>query len=441
MSVKSNCPDLFGGRRGMVEIRITGSAWLIMLVLLDVATWAQDDTYPTTQSPVTLLSANDGTVMRFIDPDLSITFEDSITVVQLGPDHPPVVKTVFGTVPNSISGPPHMAIAGKGQFGFVTSHSIGLQGIRLADVESLPPKDIGAMEPNGVSVIDLASPDLAVVKRIPLPPYPLMAAAHPDGNRVLVVGGWQIHILTIVGGEQVVEVKSIKVPVYVSGIAISPCGTRIFATGLTKPDEDLVNPFVDWSTSPHVFHLKGEHIEYQGPVASGRFDDPFHGTFSPRFTPDGKRALVLNGLGLALRGGLDELLIIDMTLEKPAVTDVVPQLGDGLESLAIHPSGTWAVVSCLEGTRNAFSSHLAVIDLQSEPPRLLYHVPIDPVPEGIEFTPDGQQIFVGCTAAHHIAIFDVVAPMQLKRRDQVIRTGNCPSSLAIWPKRLNQTDQ
>ena len=91
---------------------------------------------------------------------------DSITVIHLGPDHPPIVKTVYGTVPNTISGPPYMAMTGDGRYGFVTSRKI------KQDPEA----------PDIISVIDLASADLKVVQTVKLPD-PRMAVMHPDGKR------------------------------------------------------------------------------------------------------------------------------------------------------------------------------------------------------------------------------------------------------------------
>lgn len=75
-------------------------------------------------------------------------------------------------------------------------------------------------------------------------------------------------------------------------------------------------------------------------------------------------------------------------------------------------------------------SHLAVIDLTSGPARLLYHINVEGVPEGIKFTPDGSQLFVQCTSANHIAVFDV-DELALKRSPFVIRTGHGPASMAL----------
>jgi sugar lactone lactonase YvrE len=126
-----------------------------------------------------------------------------------------------------------------------------------------------------------------------------------------------------------------------------------------------------------------------------------------------------------------------MTMDPPTATEVVPQVGDGIESVAIHPSGRFAVLSGLEDSPRAAvhqaNSHLAVVDLTAKPARLLYQLPVESLPEGIEFTPDGSQLFVQLTYSHRIAVFDIDG-MMLKRSPFVIRTGHGPSSMAIGPR-------
>lgn len=147
--------------------------------------------------------------------------------------------------------------------------------------------------------------------------------------------------------------------------------------------------------------------------------------------------VIPNGSGTPSKGKLDPVFIADMTLEPPTVTEVIPQVTDGIESVAIHPSGKFAVLSCLEDTPRAAihqaNSHLAVVDLTAKPARLLYHLPVESLPEGIEFTPDGTQLFVQLTYAHRIAVFDVDGFL-LKPSPFVLRVGHGPSSMAIGPR-------
>lgn len=388
---------------------------------------AEEGPFLTHPTPLVLLSANDAEVLRVIDPTWSGKELDSVTVIRLGPDHPPQLKTIYNKVPNTIAGPPHMAIAARGRFGFVTNHSLGLDMEPPDDAEDASARARG---PNQLSVIDVESPDLKVVHRVELPPYPMMAVAHPDDKHVIVGGGSWFHVLSV-EGEDIKLVSQQQVPIMVTGFDVSPAGDAILATGgrSAKPN---ANPFFVPDIAPHVLKLNGAAIEYVAPVALEAEGATFNGIFSPRFSPDGKWAIVLNGAGTASKGTLDDALLIDMTHEKPTVTSVIRQLGDGLESSAFHPNGKTLVVCCVDRTRGLVTSHLAVVNIASTP-QLLYHLPIEPVPEGIEFTADGSKLFVGCTAADHIVVYDVADGVTLKRSPFVLRTGHCPSSLAISP--------
>ena len=68
------------------------------------------------------------------------------------------------------------------------------------------------------------------------------------------------------------------------------------------------------------------------------------------------------------------------------LTQRLAHVGDGLESLAFHPTGKFAVISCLDkGPDVATTSHLATMDLTSRPVRLLDHIhvfPQDGAPSG-----------------------------------------------------------
>src|SRR6478736_1260187 len=132
----------------MTMTRVT--SWTLALTLLTaMSATAQDKGVPGIRSKqrLTILSANDGQIHLRLNPDKGKGTQDSITVIHLGPDHPPIVKTVYGTVPNTISGPPYMAMTGDGRYGFVTSRKIK--------------EEPGV--PEIISVIDLASPELKIV--------------------------------------------------------------------------------------------------------------------------------------------------------------------------------------------------------------------------------------------------------------------------------------
>ena len=73
---------------------------LVIKIILICNIFADDHPYITTKTPITLLSANDGETAPFelTTPeglaDWVLKRKDSFTVIQLGPDHPPHIKTI-----------------------------------------------------------------------------------------------------------------------------------------------------------------------------------------------------------------------------------------------------------------------------------------------------------------------------------------------------------
>ncbi len=410
---------------------------------------AENPPFLTTKTPVTLVSANDGESVFTRSEEGEVgkrqLVKDSITVIHLGPDHPPEVLTVYGIAPNTVWGAPYTAIVGSGRYGFVTNHGDrnGAVQARLDSPEGEPISNddltkedlekqrLSARLSNIVTVLDLASPELTVVRRFALDEEVWHAVAHPGGKRALV--GCTKSFKEFGVDEGVPKLlRSHSSPVNIDSFALSPRGDWIITHGFHRNAEGKVV-----TNGIHAFKYFGNEICYVcevkvKPGVRARVDKPF----APRISPDGKRALTLNGWGIPGKGTLDGVLSIDLTLDKPMVTEIVPQVGDGLESLAFHPTGRMAVVSCLDydsvlGIGGA--SSLGVIDLTTKPARLLYHTPLEGPPQGIEFTPEGDKLFVGLSVSNRIAVFDVDG-FVLKRHPFFIKTGHGPASMAIAPR-------
>jgi hypothetical protein len=103
-----------------------------ILYLFSIFALAQENNskpYITTLSPLTLFSTQDGEtegIWSFskVNPyDFKLLAEDSFTVIHLGKDHAPIVKTVYGTIATSIVGTPSMAVSSDGHYGLVTNHT------------------------------------------------------------------------------------------------------------------------------------------------------------------------------------------------------------------------------------------------------------------------------------------------------------------------------
>src|SRR5207247_8394772 len=130
------------------------------------------------------------------------------TVIHVGAGNPPIVKTVYRTAPNTISGPPYMAMTGDGRYGFVTSRK------SKDDPEA----------PELISVIDLASDDLKVVQTVKLPD-PRMAVMHPDGKRLLIPYDTGIRVFEMRAGKLEL-VKDTPIDLRLLGTDISRRGHR-----------------------------------------------------------------------------------------------------------------------------------------------------------------------------------------------------------------------
>jgi DNA-binding beta-propeller fold protein YncE len=248
---------------------------------------------------------------------------------------------------------------------------------------------------------------------------------HPDGKRLLVPYGAGIRVFEMRDGK-LEPVKDNPTPVRLSGIDISPRGDRVVGNGI-KPGGKL---------AAHVLSYRDGEITYQSELQIKPGLPDWEGPYACRFTTDGRRIIIPNGNHVGSKGTLSPVFIADLNLDPPAVTESIPQVADGIEGVAVHPSGKFAVLSCLEDSPRLVHqaySHLAVIDLSSKPARLLYYLDVESLPEGMEFSPDGSQLFVGLTYAHRIVVFDVDG-FQLKRSPFVLRVGHGPCSMAIGPR-------
>jgi len=386
------------------QVLLTSSAFMLIVAVV----LGDDHAFPwiTSKQPITILSANDGLMHARTDPTDKKVTEDSITVIHLGPDHPPIVKTVYGTVPNTISGAPYMAMTGDGHYGFVTSRKL--------------PHEPNV--PEIVSVIDLASPELAVIQTVELA-NPRMVVMYPDGKHLLVPYDTGIKVFEMRDGRLELT-KDNPTDLRLAGIDISRQGDRVVG-----------NATSGGRMAAHVLSYRDGAITYQGEVQIRPGMPDWHGPYACRFARDG-RIIIPNGNHAGSKGTLASVFIAMTSDDSAAVTDVVPQVGDGLEGIAVHPSGKFVVLSCLEDSPSkvqASYSHLAVIDVSSTPPRLLYHLDVDSLPEGMEFSPDGTQLFVGLTYAHRILVYDVDG-FRLKRSPFVFRVGHGPVAMAISPR-------
>ena len=391
--------------------------------------------YITTLSPITLFSTQDGEtegIWSFskVSPyDFKLLAEDSFTVIHLGEDHPPIVKTVYGTIATSIVVTPSMAVSSDGHYGLTTNHI--WRGFDFFDKLEYPLDEKISLEQkkkdkntiyqlsNMIFVVDLEDPEHTVVDKIHMDDVPVHILSHPDGKRFFVLGHESFSTFTLKNGKLVKLAKS-KIPFGQGCFWIHPNGKNILASRSKN-----------WKTKETIaewFEIKEDKVIFKHQLEIDSSVDSNYQIMGGilRITPDGKRGFISqrtfdNGINFA------DILIADLTLKKPKITGVIKQVGDGIESFAFHPNGKLAVATCLEKTKNS----LAVIDISSEKPKILYYLDAAGGSQGIEFSPEGDKLFLGSPAHGRIEVYDVKGDFELVKNQKFIKIGYGHNSLSI----------
>jgi len=399
-----------------------------------------DRPYLTTQTPLTLVSSNDGEANQLMlttvdgTTDWELKTKDSFTVIHLGPDHPPIIKTVYDTVPCTIYGTPTMAMSSDGRYALIANHGWRLGTMvklqlpdgpqQNADLtpEMLKQQKMTAQRVNMLSLIDLSTPEYRVVDRVLFDDRPMHVLAHPDGKRFITGGDKHFYVHRIENGK-LVQLSQNPQPHGLACFWIHPKGHRLIAT---QGDPDSGSPAsVQW------YSIQGNRIEHlsEVKVVTGLPTTLLDTSFILRITPDGKQALICQR---AIGNSIDhsDILVADLTKDKPAINAVINQVSDGSESFAFHPNGKMAVATALNVDHNC----IVVLDIASNPPRLLYTLDAKGRSQGIEFTPEGDKLFVGSPVAGRIEVFDVVGDYELRKNPKFLNVGFGHNSLTIGPR-------
>lgn len=140
-------------------------------------------------------------------------------------------------------------------------------------------------------------------------------------------------------------------------------------------------------------------------------------------TPDGRIALTAdNGNSGAADGHVDTVSVIDLESNPPRVIDKVV-VGDAPEGLAISPTGRLAVAILLRGTNSAknawfYNRNATVVALRIDGKKVTRtnEVEVRGLPEGVVFSNDGRYIYVGNYMDKDVSILRVDG-------DQIVNTG------------------
>jgi hypothetical protein len=279
-----------------------------------------DRPYLKTQSPLTLLSSNDGELTQLyqLTPDGTTDWEmksrDSFTVIHLDPDHPPIIKTVYDTVPATLLGSPHMAMSKDGRYGLIVNHGFRTESflkIKLppgprtnADLtpEMLRHNKLTAQHSNLISLINLADPDFHVVHRVLLDDFPNHVLIHPDGDRFVVAASKHFYVFRIIDSKPV-EVSRTPQPFGIPCFWIHPDGKRIITTQQLPANPIIAGGVVHFSQTCTVqrYAMEGDAIRHLSEVRvmPGLGTKLLNGSMILRISRDEK--LIINSVHLHLR--------------------------------------------------------------------------------------------------------------------------------------------
>jgi YVTN family beta-propeller protein len=240
-----------------------------------------------------------------------------------------------------------------------------------------------------LAVISVADGKLALLHEIQVPTSlvgpPSSIAVSPDRKLALVSAATKLdpadskkvvpHDLVSVvaldstGNAAPRVIGSVHTGAGASGISINRAGTLA-----------LVANRVEGSVS--VLAIDGEKVEVINKISLGAASGASH----VAITPDGRRALVS-------RDGDHRITVLDINGRD--VTASKRDIYAGLRpySLDIAPNGEFAVVGNV-GIGQGDSDTISLIDLKTNPPRVIDTVTVGQTPEGVMIAPDGRHIGV-----------------------------------------------
>ena len=344
-------------------------AVLVLTFAWSMVLSADEKPYITTKNEITLLSANDGET----DPswrttgdgltDYKVKTKDSFTVIRLGPDHPPVCRTVSGTVPCSILGTPRMAMSSDGHFGLITNHGGRLDASyplkypvasrsRMTILRNAISRSRTWLRP-GQHALDDRFGVSGLSGRRPRPVRRLsqLVLAHPDRQH-FVVGAPSTS--TSIGSREANLSKSVE-PTRQRVIRNLTSTPQEIGSSLPKATGQLQ---VSCPSSVGILSAPTRLAHLIEVTILEGVDTMTPDSYILRISRDGKKRSFPK-IQWVQKAASATFLSRTSRRIRPSSTRVIKQVSDGVESFAFHPNGKMAVASCL----SKFNNNIAVLDI------------------------------------------------------------------------------
>lgn len=310
---------------------------------------------------------------------------DSLTILNFSTS-PPGIRHVEG-VSNSVIGPPsNVAIT--------PDQSIAI----IADSIQQDPADSSKYVPaSAIHVLDIQADPPRVTQVIPSGKQPSGLSISRDGTFALVANRADGTVsLLAIDGKQVAIRETINVcepEDNIADVAISPDG-RIALASVCDAG-----------------YLAVLHVTDGTVTVDGRKLSTCGKPYRVAITPDGTLA-VTAGAGQGVPD-TDAITVVDLTQDPPRTTDYIP-IGSGPESLEVSPDGNLLAAVLIGGSNlpkgqpfHEDGGKLVILARRGMTYEVVQVLGTGAIPEGVAFTPDGQQIVVGCHPSRKLWVYNV----------------------------------
>ncbi len=239
-----------------------------------------------------------------------------------------------------------------------------------------------------VFVVDLKSGPPKVIGTVTVGRQPSGMAISSKGDLALVANR----------GDGTISVLSIrgKDVLVVGTVTVGTAADQVSAVAIT-PDGRHALAAKPAANKVALLSIDGDKVTYdKRDLPTGIYP------YNVAVTPDGRLALTAdNGGGGSSDGNVDTVGVIDLAVNPPRVIDHVV-VGDLPEGLAISPKGDLAVSIQAEGSnrpKSIFYHHdggsVAVLAINGDKVSKVGSITVGALPEGVAFSPDGSYLYVG----------------------------------------------